>query len=171
LGSRESAIKEVLSYSLVIAWASSVVTFASWRGFHPNSRHDLSMESGRRLFSVAIDSADGTVLVKAADWPHTFLRPFTLGESNWPERFTVSKFYWSKDKSVVVFQAQEKGENRPIYVGYYDFRDHKALSRDISGEPKDVCHAKIEKLLSERGGREDKPIEIPAPNTGAYETR
>ncbi len=158
-------ILSLLLFGLVLA------TAVTYRSFYPTSRYDLPGEDGKRLFSVLIDSADGKVLIKAADWPYTFFAPFTLGESNWPERDEVSKFHWSKDKSVAVFLAKQKGESAPIYSGAYDFQEHKGMERKASKELKEFFSKKIETLLSERGGLEDAAVEIPAPNTGAYERR
>lgn len=117
--------------------ASAIFTTVTYLKFYPASRYELSKERSRRIFSVAIDSADGTLLVKAADWPNTFLSPFTLGESNWPDRFVVSKLYWSNDRSVAVFSSQEKGESVPTYSAAYDFNDHRGLDREASKESKD----------------------------------
>lgn len=159
------SILSLLLFGLVLA------TTVTYRIFYPSSRYDLYEEDGKRLFSFLIDSADGTVLIKATDWPYTFFAPFTLGESNWPERYEVCKFHCSKDKSVAVFLSQQKGESAPSYSAAYDFREHIAMQREAPSQLKESFSKKIETLLSERGGLEDAVIEIPAPNTGAYERR
>lgn len=153
---------------IVAAIAVIAASVGIARQFYPSSRYELSGGGKNRLFSVSVDSADGSVPVRAADWPYTFSRPFTLGDSYWPEKYSTIEFYWSNDRTVVAMLAQEKGDAAPLYFAAYDYRSHKGVDLQSLGWVKSACNEQIAALLRERGGRDDSPIAIPSPNSGSY---
>lgn len=154
-----------------LAFVGAVAALAAaalYMNFHPKRSYEIP--GAGRLFAQAIDSADETIHVQAADWPHTFWKPFFLGDgAEWPERYTVSQFYRSKDGSVVAFLAQERGEAEPSYVAAYDFKAHEKIRAERAEGGVSACHEKIAELLAQRGGREETSLEIPSLNSGLYQ--
>lgn len=129
-----------------------------------------NVSGGRnRLFAVALDSADETILVQAADWPYTFFKPFTLGEANWPEKYLTSSYGWSKDGSLAVWYAQERDSDEVLFMAAYDYNKHKGIDLEKFHWDRMACNRTIFELLSSRGGRNSIPIEIPGPNSGLYQ--
>jgi len=153
---------------LVISGAIAVLCMiVIYLNFHPGRRCEIPGPS--HLFAQAIDSADETLHVKAADWPYTFWQPFLLGDAAWPERYSVARFFRSKDGSVVAFLAQERNAPDPLYVTAYDFKNHNGFEAKNAGSGALDNHAKVVELLGQRGGPEELPIEIPPLNSGLYE--
>ncbi len=160
---------KIITWLLVsIVAASAVFGWAVIRGFYPKARYELPVSKNKRLFAQAIESSDETIHVKASDWPYTFWKPFTLGDAEWRERYTTSQFFWSNDRTVVAFFAQEKSDVRPYYVSAYDYSAHEFFGGSTTSKSKENLNREIETLLNERGGRETSPIEIPGLNSGLY---
>jgi hypothetical protein len=135
--------------------------------FHPGRTYEIP--GFNRLFAQAINSSDEAVHVQASDWPYTFLKPFSLGDAAWRERYTMAHFYCSNDKTVVALLAQEPGTPEPLYVVAYDFKNHERIQADHLARGASQTHDRIIALLQERGGREATPIDIPALNSGFYD--
>lgn len=154
--------------ALLVFVAVVVAVFAAvlHRNFHPKRAYEIPGTA--RIFAEGIDSADETIHVNAADWPHTFLKPFFLGDAEWPERYSKTQFFRSKDGSVVAFLAQERHSAEPSYVAAYDFKAHQGFEAGKMDGGAAACHQKVVGLLDERGGREETPIEIPGLNSGLY---
>jgi len=160
--------KRMLVRLLVISGA--IVAFCAiviCLNFRPNRTYEIPGPS--HLFAQAIDSADETLHVKAADWPYTFWQPFLLGDAAWPERYSVARFFRSKDGSVVALLAQERNALAPLYVTAYDFKNHKRFEAKNADGGALGNHTKVVELLGQRGGPEELPIEIPPLNSGLYE--
>jgi hypothetical protein len=154
--------------ALLVFVAVVVAVFAAviYSNFHPKRAYEIPGTA--RIFAEGIESADETIHVKVADWPHTFWEPFFLGDAAWPERYSKTQFYRSKDGSVVAFLAQERHSADPGYVAAYDFKAHEGFEAGNMDGGAPACHQKVLRLFEERGGRESIPIEIPSLNSGLY---
>lgn len=135
----------------------------------PNSLAITSKDENHRLLAVAVDSADGTILVKACDWPHTFFSPFVLGDSAWPEKHVSATYYWSRDGSLAVWEAQNVNDKTKIYKAAYDFREHLSIDAQRYTWNNHACNEAIAELIAERGGLESTAIDIPSLNSGMYQ--
>lgn len=134
----------------------------------PNSLEFSSKEGNNQLLAVSVDSADGTILVKASDWPYTLFSPYVLGDADWSDKYISSNFFWSKDGTLLVWEVQERNERFKRYEAAYDFHEHSGIGLKKYIWNTQECNEAIAKLLRERGGSESYAIEIPALNSGLY---
>jgi hypothetical protein len=140
------------------------------RGFYPGRRVELtSKDSKNRLFAHAPPSRDGTLLVKISDWPFTLMAPMTLGESNWPEKYASSEFYWSTDGSLIVWRVRGVSEQVEHNEAAYDFRHHVRFNWSQVWMKDDQHDQRLDALLKERGGLESVPVDVPGLNSGMFE--
>lgn len=138
--------------------------------FSPPNRIELKpIKGSHRLFAVAINSADGTVLVNACDWPYTFFSPFVLGDAVSPEKHVSTSCRWSNDGTLVVWEVQDMSNNTIRYDTAYDFREHQSIDIQRHSWNAQVCHEAIAALVAERGGLQSLVIDIPSLNSGLYE--
>lgn len=157
--------KKILYITAPLTLLLLVCSISIYSNFHPDRVHEMTGHN--RVIAKAIDSSDETIHVLAADWPHTFWRPFFLGESEWPERYDSAKFYKSNDGTIIAFLAKEHNAKNALYVAAYDFKNHSGYESSSISQPS-VLHAIIVELLEQREGREENPIEIPSLNSGLY---
>lgn len=140
----------------------AITAFIVFRNFYPDRIYSLPGKN--RIFAQAIDSADETVHLKAADWPYTFWAPFLLGDAFWPEKYVKAELYQSKDQTFVALRILAHNENEARYYSAYDFSNHKAFHGGVPD-----AHDAILQVMLQRGNCEDKPIEVPSLNSGLYE--
>jgi hypothetical protein len=160
--------KKVSSTLLAFAGGASLLFACSlYKNFHPKRVYEIP--GSARLFAQGINSSDETIHVKAADWPHTFWKPFLLGDAEWRERYSEAQFFRSKDGTVAVFLAQEHKSPEPLYLAAYDYKTHERFEAGKMDGGASACHKRVGNLLDERGGREETPIEVPALNSGLYD--
>ncbi len=161
------AAKWVGVFLIILAIGIAVVIACR---FSPlNSLEIRSKNENHRLIMVAVDSADGTILVKACDWPHTFFSPFVLGDSAWPEKYVSATCYWSRDGSLAVWETQDVNDKGKIYEAAYDFREHLSIDAQRYAWNTHACNEAIAELVAERGGLESTAIDIPSLNSGMYQ--
>lgn len=153
----------------LIILATCMAVFVARRFNPPNSLEITSTNGNHRLIAVAVDSADGTILVKACDWPHTFCSPFVLGDTAWPEKYVSATCYWSKDGSLAVWKAQDVNDKTKMYKAAYDFREHRSIDAQRYAWNTHACNEAIAELIAERGGIESTAIDIPSLNSGLYQ--
>jgi hypothetical protein len=154
--------------SLMILTAGTAVVVA--RRFSPPNRLEIISTNGNhRLLAVAVDSAGGTILVKACDWPHTFFSPFILGDAAWPEKYVSATCCWSSDGSLAVWESQEVNDKSKLYEAAYDFRKHVSIDARRYAWNRHLCNEAIAALVAERGGLEPTVIDIPSLNSGLYQ--
>jgi hypothetical protein len=163
-------LKSLWVVTLIVMILGATMAFTVWFQFNPSNSLELTpAKATYRLIAVAIDSADGTVLVKACDWPHTLFSPFILGDASSPDKYTSAKCYWSNDGTLAVWEIQEGKEITKLYSAAYDFRHHVGIDlKEYNWNAQD-CHEAIAALVTERGGVAPSAIDIPYPNSGLYE--
>ena len=163
---KKAAKLSVLSLVILSIGIAVVMT----RRFNPSNRFEFrSTKGNHRLFAVAVDSAEGTILVKACDWPHTFFSPFILGDATWPEKFTSANCLWSKDGTVAVWEVQAVNDKTKRYESAYDFREHHSIDPQRHAWSEQFCNETIAELVTKRGGVESPAIDIPSLNSGLYQ--
>jgi hypothetical protein len=159
--------KKVIALLLILVVVVTITfTIVVYQNFHPKRIYEIPGEN--RIFAEAIDSADETIYVKAADWPRTFWKPFFLGDADWQERYAKTQYYLSNDGSVVALLVQEHNSPKSAYIAAYDFKTHEGFHADKMNGGIPACHQKVEELLGKRGDRKESPIEIPSLNSGIY---
>lgn len=133
------------------------------RRFYPAGTAELASPPGirHRLFAEKRSGVSLSIVICASDWPHTFLKPFTLGRANWSDKYSESNFFWSKDGSLVVWRTRQVDWEAAKYESAYDFVNHEAIDSHIGALNLEQCSEKIEYLLNERGGIGSEVTDIP----------
>ena len=131
--------------------------------FYPYDRVELSDPGnpGNRLFAERRSGSRMSIFICVSDWPHTFLKPVILGQSNWSDKYLESNFFWSKDRSLIVWRTRQPKWAGAKYERAYDYMHHELLDSHILRLNIDECSERIEKLLVERGGMGTEVINIP----------
>ena len=154
----------------MLLFVSAICLLEAVRSFYPGRRVELPGKVREfRLFAHTPPSREGTLLVKVADWPFTLVTPLTLGEVDWPEKYSSSNFYWSQDGSLVIWRIRGISEPFEHNQFAYDFRDHRKIEWSPLWMKSDQLDRKLDALVKERGGLEPVPIEVPGLNTGMYD--
>jgi hypothetical protein len=161
------AVKLVIFATIILS--TSMAVFIRHQFNPPNHLNFSSTKGNYRLLAVAVDSADGTILVKACDWPHTFFSPFVLGDAIWPEKYASAKCHWSRDGTLAVWEVQEVNEKTKRYEAGYDFREHLRIDLEGHAWNTQACNEAIAALVVERGGVDPTAIDIPTLNSGLYQ--
>ena len=138
--------------------------------FYPSHRVELPGIPGstNRIFVKAVESIDTSLSVYASDWPHTFSRPFMLGEADRSDSYSFFEYYWSVDGSVIVNRTKEKNSPIVLNTAAYDFKNHRVLDPSTFGWNRTECDRLIFELVETRGGRSLHVVEIPDIKSGHF---
>jgi hypothetical protein len=134
----------LISCPIVLILISSYVW---WYQFNPNDitkAVDGPAGSANRVFIDTNGFADPIFTLYAVDWPHTFEKPFCVGDT-YRKYGGWGDFHWSADGSLVVMIYQDNQVSLPYYAAAYDYREHQGYQLLMATE-------KIERLVKARGG-------------------
>ena len=123
-----------------------LMVLRSWLFFHPSYSTPIVGPAGPRHHAFIADVGGFglcELLVSASDWPHTFSKPFVLGDVFRGDLYDSASIFWSQDGSVLVLRVKPHGQAAEIFEAAYDFQTHTALSH---------CQGQIAALVQARGG-------------------
>ena len=138
----------------ILAWAFGVLTIlvsagillVHWSWFHPTDSYPIVGPAGTKHRAFIADVGGFglcELLVSASDWPHTFSRPFVLGDIFQADPYGPTGVFWTRDGSVLVLCAKPPGQAPEVFEAAYDFQAHDAFTS---------CDSRIAALIQARGG-------------------
>jgi hypothetical protein len=133
-------------FARILIWSVSIVAIlvvavllliVRWKFWPPDATPVIGpLGSNNRAFIENRSFGDMAFVLCAADWPHTFTEPVSLGSVLYSEG-SNSRVFWSSDGSVLAVKDDI------LFTSAYDYHLHETLRYDS---------AKISALIKSRGG-------------------
>jgi hypothetical protein len=146
--------RRIFAAIIVLISISSALVVICWKyRFFPRDRVEIrGPNAANRAFTYKTGFVDTSIQLCAADWPHSFWEPVSLGDLYWPEIFSSRNVHWSHDGSAIAVRTCWKTGPAELFTAAYDFQNHQFFRQVGSvGNPLDIDR-RIQSLLAERGG-------------------